>query len=228
MKKIIRAAIRLAILLIIVALAFSFIQRFNLKKVVVISSFRYDLKMSALNSKNLLFLDSDLIAKWIRENNQLLKGISMSKKYPDTILIQPEFRVAVAYVMSSDGPLYVDSSGVFLKDDGRIEKDLPFIEIPEFIVSDKMSDWRLSKTLEYITELSKKDIKVKSVIFQPQDSTYYLHIDGDNQVIVRQEDYPASIAASLQTIIARFRIEGKNISRIDFRFEKPLVVLHNE
>ena len=53
-------------------------------------------------------------------------------------------------------------------------------------------------------------------------------VDDSVEVFMPVTADPSYLSASLQTIISRFRIEGNFIAKVDFRFDKPVVILKNE
>lgn len=55
------------------------------------------------------------------------------------------------------------------------------------------------------------------------DTTATFTVDGNGEVILSLEKDIATQIASLQLTIANLTIEGKRFSRLDFRFDKPVI-----
>lgn len=76
--------------------------------------------------------------------------------------------------------------------------------------------------LELLLEQSK--IPVVSVV-ESSNSAYLIELkEGELITMTGKKDFQKQIS-SLQRIIDRFTIEGKKISRLDLRFDRPIVVV---
>lgn len=76
-------------------------------------------------------------------------------------------------------------------------------------------------------ELEKKGIFTDQIIIDDNSGNYILKTNNQIEITIPVKMAINTLSASLQLIISRFRIEGKIISRIDFQFEKPIIVLKN-
>ncbi|MCL5432967.1 MAG: hypothetical protein M1524_02520 [Patescibacteria group bacterium] len=56
-------------------------------------------------------------------------------------------------------------------------------------------------------------------------SAYLVDLGDGSKAIISQKKPMVSQVSSLQLILSRFTIEGKRLSLVDFRFDKPLIVL---
>ena len=65
--------------------------------------------------------------------------------------------------------------------------------------------------------LSKYEISYDQ-IYTTKEGDYIIKLNPDGEVLLNQN------AASLQLVLARITMEGKRFSRLDFRFEKPVIV----
>lgn len=73
--------------------------------------------------------------------------------------------------------------------------------------------------------LQKSDIPVEN-IDRHDDSSYRVTLQTEQEVIFSsQKTYDAQVS-SLQLLLSRLTIEGKRISRIDLRYDNPVVVFN--
>ncbi|MEK7571667.1 MAG: hypothetical protein AAB553_05330 [Patescibacteria group bacterium] len=71
--------------------------------------------------------------------------------------------------------------------------------------------------------LKEKHIRYQSI--EPDDETYMLMLQDDQQVVFSAKKDITVQISSLQFILSRLTMEGKEFSRLDLRFEKPVIVL---
>lgn len=72
--------------------------------------------------------------------------------------------------------------------------------------------------------LHQKKIKYKKILVA-SDSSYLVQLEDGSNVIFSQNKDSAEQLSSLQLIQSRFTIEGKRFSRLDLRFDNPIIVL---
>lgn len=70
--------------------------------------------------------------------------------------------------------------------------------------------------------LRKEGIEYTSLVTLEDGSFLVKLVSGEDVLFSKQQS--ASEVASLQAILSRLTIEGKAVSRLDFRFNKPVVV----
>ncbi|MBI3955603.1 hypothetical protein HY338_04095 [Candidatus Gottesmanbacteria bacterium] len=99
------------------------------------------------------------------------------------------------------------------------------IDLNELILNLDKVDWRILKAIKLVVDASKNTLSINKISLDEASGIYHLILVEGEEVEFSQEQDPYLIAASLQIIISRFRIEGKIISQIKFQFDKPVVVL---
>ena len=227
MKRRIRVLWALPILLTVFISGILFLSDFfRIKKVIVISNSTEIRGLSQLFSENYLSLNEEVTAQKLLAVNPLIKNIKIGKTFPQTLTLNVFWRKPQAKILLDDKIILLDEEGkVSAGDpDGLTEIAGTKITLP----SSGTTDWRILKSVNYIILLSKSGIRVNNIYIFDEESIFILELaDGEEVKIPFQTD-PDQVSASLQVIISRFRIEGKFISSIDFRFDKPLVVLKNE
>ncbi len=73
-----------------------------------------------------------------------------------------------------------------------------------------------------LSDLAKNSFKVKSYSLT-QESNYLIVIDQGTKIYFDSKKDSASQVRTLQTLVAKARIEDRQLRRVDFRFEKPVV-----
>ncbi len=199
-----------------------------IKKVIIISNISDIKGLQIIEGKNLIFLKNDLLANHLLKNNPAVKNIIISKFIPDSLRIQIVNRKPIAIVSNEKVSLKIDEEGVYLTDGSDFEK-LPIFQINNIgIYSDQKADWRIVKALAFLQYFNKGNIDIQNADIDDNANMYTFHIPNGVRVLMPYTGDVSKIAASLQVIISRFRIEGKSISIIDFRYDKPIVVLSND
>lgn len=199
---------------------------FIIRKVVIISVTNQINSLNILNNKNLLQLDENKIASFLLSQNKIYSNMTIRKKFPDILVIDTKLRVPVAYIVNQGRKIFIDQNGIYIpdmKNEGEIYTE---IKIPNLIIYNLDNiDWRVLKAVKLSVAASKYSLTITKIILDEPSGLYHLFLAGGEEVISSQEQDPYLIAASLQIIISRFRIEGKIISQIKFQYDKPVVVL---
>lgn len=199
---------------------------FILKKIIVIGHEDVH-NLALLNNQNLLLLDEKTITRSLLESNQSLSHLTIEKKYPNIILINILPRKPFVVIKIDSYELVLDGEGIpLIKFKGM--DALPVIEISgNMLLSKTKNDWRITKSLEMM-KLLQKDYQVLYIQVRDQENVFNISFASGEKVIIPYYSEISMVVASLQVIIHRFRIEGKSIDTIDFRFDKPVVTFVNE
>ena len=200
----------------------------QIKKIFIVSPVRQVNGMSVFNGQNIIFFNNNRITDTLLTSNIYLKNINLKKKFPSTIFLDLTWRTPYAEIISSSSPFFVDNQGFPALSEGNLTGTLPQINMPRMLVTDKNPDWRVLKALSLLNQLSSSAINCSRLTFDEANSQITVLIEDSVELLIPYNFDPARLTASLQIIISRFRIEGKFIRSIDFRFEKPLVILKNE
>lgn len=227
-KSLLLTAFSLFLFLCLLFLLFIFMQ-FTVQKIIVISSSPEIYGLEIIRGKNLIVAPLSQLTEYLIKRNQKVKSITIEKLFPNTLRIDLMAREPVAYVKDSLRTLSIDSDGVLLPGSESTGKKLPVIKTENtiFLASEK-TDWRLIKALSILDQMKKESISVDQIRIDKDKSNFHVYLDTPVEVIIPFESNPQIVATSLQVIVARFRIEGKFISKVDFQFDKPIVILRNE
>lgn len=228
-RKILKILAPLLILAAVLFILFFLYRLMMVKKVIVVSQVQEINGLNFLNGQNFLTVDSRNLADKILGVNPYLKKLTVTKSFPDKLTLDVMPRIPVAVMSDSDKKeFYLDREG-FPADKKYLRSQfLPVIEGYKLPYRTSRPDWRVLKAVDLISLLAEENIGVGHFFIDDINSSFTLFLLSEEEVFLAQNFNPAEISASLQTIISRFRIEGKFISKIDFRFDKPLVILKNE
>jgi len=223
---------RLFLPMIYFLLIFLFIfllKEFEIKKLILISSGKDIKGLNVFNRRNLLFLDTEKISKMLLEQNKDIRTVKITKKFPHSIIIIPTARIPKALIIYKNLNYLIDEDGILLPKDNKSTTELPIIEtVIAPYSSNNITDWRINKALSYLAYGLKSGIIIEKIIIDNQNDDYFISTKDGEKVIVPQINDSGYVIASLQIIISRFRIEGKFIKSIDYRVEKPIVLLKDE
>ena len=182
--------------------------------------------LSILNRRNLILLDQEKIKKYLLESNPFIKSLTIEKKYPNTLLIKVIPREPSAVIKIGSVWIELDSEGILLRNVQKTD-NLLIIEASDQIILRKKPDWRIIRSLELL-ELLKKDYQVSNIQINDKENVFKISFATGEEIIIPYNADTGMVVASLQIIIHRFRIEGKTVALVDFRFDKPVVRLINE
>ena len=204
-----------------------FIQGFRVKKIIIISDENSIKGLNVFSKKNMFIIDNEEIVPILLYQNIFIKDINIKKVFPNTLVLNPVWRRPVAQIISSEDPFLIDNDGYPARSFSNSEI-LPEIFVSKLIYNKNSADWRLVKAISLINNLKKYNLNLSKVAIDDDPSQISAVIDNSIEVFIPLNNDPVVTSASLQTIISRFRIEGKFISKIDLRFDKPIVILKNE
>lgn len=199
---------------------------FTVRKLVIISVTNEFNGLNILYKINLLLLDENKIATLLLGQNKIYSNLVIRKKFPDILMIETKLRVPVAYLVNKGRKIYIDKDGIYIPNLINGSETYTEIQIPNLLILNLDNiDWRVLKAVKLEVAATKNSIPIAKITLDEPSGLYHLFLTGGEEVICSQEQDPYLIAASLQIIISRFRIEGKIISQIKFQFDKPVVVL---
>ena len=199
---------------------------FTVRKAEIISVVNEFNGLNMLYNKNLLLLDENKITSLLLSQNKIYSNLVIRKKFPDILMIDTKLRVPVAYLINKSRKIFIDHDGIYIPNLSNESETYTEIQIPNLLILNLDNiDWRVLKAVKLAVAASKNSIPIARISLDEPSGLYHLFLAGGEEAISSQEQYPYLIAASLQIIISRFRIEGKIISQIKFQYDKPVVVL---
>lgn len=229
-KYIKRPAIYFGLIVIPFILFYSIISlyhKFDLKTVIIISPQNNIKGLNTLNKANLLILNPTQVSSILIKQNPSLQTISIIKKYPGTLVLGVENRFPVAYFLRSKNNLFIDKEGIIFTSNQN-DQNLPAIDVSEISVYEgQKADWKIQKAITFIEEFIKQSIIIDQFSIDDLSNSFRIKLANGIEILLPFNSDAYIKASSLQAIVLRFKIIGKNISNVDFRFDKPVVTLSN-
>lgn len=217
-----------AILLLGLVFLFIFLfDKFRVRTVILITDKPKLYGLTVIEDNNLLLIDEKKTAYSLLQLNPAIKSFAISKEFPDKLYITVNNRLPIAKLKNIPGFNYIDSEGILLTESGDYP-GLPVISVSDFsIYSDKKADWKVRKIVYFIEEVQKQSIKLSQIHVDNSSGFFSILLPEQTEVIIPFESDIYIQVSSLQVILQRFKIVGKNVAKVDFRFDKPLVTLPN-
>lgn len=227
-KSLLITVFSLFIFLCLLFLFFLFTQC-KIQKIIIISPSSEIYGFEIMSGKNLVLINTVQFTEYLIKRNPKIKSATIEKIFPHTLRIDLQEREPVAYIKDSLHTFSIDIDGVLLPFEENTGNKLPVIKAEDtiFLATEK-TDWRLIKALSILDKMRKESIYINQIVIDKDKSNFYVYLDPSIEVIIPFDSNPQIMATSLQVIVARFRIEGKFISKVDFQFDKPIVILRNE
>lgn len=171
--------------------------------------------------KNLLFFPSEKIRTDILSENQLLSDVVFRKKFPSTLVIQPVLRNPFVIIQTPELTALVDVKGYVLEY-GDQAKKLPILHFSAMRMQ-KGEQLKSQKALFAIRAVDSINPIEPVVSVVEKEGPGIEIVTEKMKILFSQEVDIVKAIATLQTLIAGFRIKGTLPSVVDLRFDKPVV-----
>jgi len=195
---------------------------FTIKKIVVVGDNIQVRVDEARLPKTLVFFPSHSLREQLLKDNPILSDLQFQKKYPHTLVIVPTLRTAVARLSLTGREVLVDESGTVLTDADASSAPLPRLVVPMAAVriGEIIGDPRVTAGISFITGI-RDTLQIRSISVEDERS---LRAKSDKLDILFPQDGSIPVTlATLQTLLAGFRIKGTLPTFIDLRFNKPII-----
>ncbi len=195
---------------------------FTLTKVEVVGDGVYLAIDSQKLPKNLLLLSTGKLQASLIEQYPLLLKAQVSKRYPHTLVITAVARKPIARIATTLGTFFLDPDGVVV-DEKKSSDGLPLLDIPvqTITIGSKLSDPAVMTTLGLLQKIHPV-VKIENIVMN--DSTSLIAKTSTTDILFTHNADTQAIATTLQTLFEGFRIKGTLPTRIDLRFDKPVVI----
>lgn len=184
-------------------------------------------------ARSILILDTQAIASTLTENNPALASIELHKNLQGTLKVFYREREPVAVVQTADEYLLVDADGfIFHPASERYKLSLPHLILgpggdsadpPHYQLGDRLASGLVTAALQILNGINQiTNVELERLTIHPQGTLTLQTKSGWTALLDAGKDIPSQIT-SLQTIVAAARMEGRGLSLIDLRFERPVV-----
>jgi len=171
---------------------------------------------------NLLFVRSEKIRSDLLSANNQIENVTIQKRYPDTLTLTVVLRKAIARITTQTRTVVVDSRGVLLGYSRKDSDDLPLIAfgVPDIPDGMTFTDMRVLSGIAIIRDITPV-VPISALYIN--DTSSIRAIYGETSILLPLNPEYGASAATLQTLIARFRMKGSMPTSIDLRFDKPVI-----
>ncbi len=175
-------------------------------------------KRSAIGQR-IFLLKEQAIASEIRKKFLPVGEVSFERKYPQTVVVQISERKPIAKISRPGGlEFLVDKEGVIYSE---VQPEWQGLKT---VVLELGSELALGQTIDanIVLLIVLEEPQVSSVKFAGQTG---IEVKGDEELTIffsREKDLAGQIR-SLQTVLQKYKIEGKSLKQIDLRYEQPVV-----
>lgn len=174
--------------------------------------------------KNIISLSPQKTEEIIKEELPGIDQVKIEKRLPDKLIVYLAKRKPIAVVETNSEYYQVDYQGVIL---AKLDQptDLPLIVSGEFSVAADNRQFKsalILSSLDFLYQLLISSIEAHRLeITDSRELTVFLKTGP--KVLISLDKNLKKQVDSLQLILERAKIEGKQIELIDLRFDKPVI-----
>ncbi|MBW6442078.1 FtsQ-type POTRA domain-containing protein [Patescibacteria group bacterium] len=178
-----------------------------------------------ISSDQYIFLFNEEEAGELISKNFLgVKSFQVSKKYPNTLLVELDERVPLAIVYNNKDENYlIDSEGYVL---GTVEEgfsNLPEIKYEGVITIGTFLEKEIIPiSIDILKFADQEDIKISSMSFFPKYARVFL--DGDTEVLLGYDKDNEKSLKVINAILKDSRLNDWVLKKIDLRYDKVIVL----
>jgi len=174
--------------------------------------------------KNIVSLSPQKTKQLIKDELPGINQVEIKKKLPDKLIVHLTKRKPIAVVEANKEYYQVDYQGVIL---AKLDQpaDLPLIasgEVSVAVDNHQLESSVILSSLDFLYQLLIKNIEARRLeITDSRELTVFLKTGP--KVLISLDKNIKEQVDSLQLILERAKIEGKQIELIDLRFDKPVI-----
>ncbi len=216
------------VLLIVIGLLFLRGNPFKIREIIVNTNFDINSNskltglLKQIKNTNIFSINEETTAESIKKTDLRIREVRITKKIPDRLLIEIDKRETLAGIQLNNGFLLFDKEGIGFEE-VKEKGDFPLIianpGLQNLKVGSRIEDRQ--KVVFPILDFLRGKEKVENISFDSEKIDLVLE-GGPEVLFVAEDEFPKKLT-SLQTILNRFRIEGRRPVKIDMRFEKPVI-----
>ena len=161
----------------------------------------------------------DAVASKLVDQFLPIRDVSIGRKFPQTAAVQISERKPIAKICQLSGREFlVDEEGVVFSEITPETKDLKKVSLE--LGLELTLGQRLDK--DVVSLILLEDPRVRSVKYVDQKGIE-VQAEENLTILFSQEKNLEAQIRSLQMIVKKYKIEGKELRRMDLRFDQPVV-----
>lgn len=177
-----------------------------------------------LVGKNILFADYSNLHKNVLSIFHGAKNIEFAKRFPDTVEVTVTERQPIALVHNSNSDEFflIDTDGYILGQVADTNTSLPKVVYEGMLkIGLAINKQMIPEYLEIFDALNAKNLKSSSMSFYPRYVQIYL--DDGLQIFIGEDKKKRESVEVISDLIKQLRLEGRNVAKIDLRYDKVIV-----
>lgn len=174
-----------------------------------------------LKGKNLITLDTLKVSARAVSNFPVIESATIEKKFPREVQVFLTERSPLAIISARNGNFVVDKNGQVFCEAGE-NTILPKVLFKDNLnIGDLVSAKNIVARIRLLSALKEKSIPVSEVSVA-ESSISALIKNGPSAIFEIDSDF-SELVSLLKQIILKYRIEGKDLRKVDLRFQNPVV-----
>lgn len=170
--------------------------------------------------QNIFLVNEKELVERLKSKDIKIKEVKVLREFPGKILVNIEKRQALAAIPSGNNFFLVDKEGLVFSEEQQVG-GIPILNLGlQNIGIGSRIDGEKSSVLLILDSLKGKE-EVQSVTVM--EGEIQMRLRGETLVLFSATSEVNTKINALQMILTRFRIEGRKPSKIDLKFEKPVV-----
>lgn len=176
--------------------------------------------LEQVRGQNIFLVNKRQLGEKVESSDIKIKEVLIKKEFPGKLLVNIEKRQTLAAIPWGDNFFLVDKEGLLFSQEQQIA-GLPILNLglQNIGVGSRIDE--KEKSILVILEALKGKEEIQSVSVGKEEIQIQLR-EGSLVLFTFSDEINTKINA-LQMILKRLRIEGRKPSKIDLRFEKPIV-----
>lgn len=197
---------------------------FTIKNIVVVGDGSLTVEVDDDNIEhNLLFFPTEQTEKGLLDMNPQLARVSIRKQFPSTLVIDAESRSPIVRLTTGNGESFEVSRDAIVVHIGETTSSLipVAIAVGPLAVGQQIADERVLAAIEFISHT--QGYLLTRRVSEIDTGGLWAETQETNIFFPQNKDLAGRLS-TLQTLIAGFRIKGQMPTRIDLRFDKPIII----
>ncbi len=181
----------------------------------------------SLAKKNILTISPKEIEKAVLEANPQLQSVAIRKQFPSTLIIDLKIQPVVAELAMNNGYAYLSENGHIISKNREQKKRSPLINYYQklnyssYSAGDEVGFTDLLTGLHFLKSMNDLGLRTDTIDINGFDMLLFTL--GDKKIFFTTEKNKETQDYELNQIIRQFKIEGREFTSLDLRFEKPII-----